>query len=121
MRLFKICFALFLLVLTFGCASSGSVEPVPPQANLPEISEAYSIGQATSTMISISAPNDEEITVYLYEPDGSLGLTLYEGSGGIMVFSLVMVANDQNYTLRSGPNTIVLIGPQGRAEYVVSI
>ncbi|MCH8557641.1 MAG: hypothetical protein LAT84_07465 [Balneolia bacterium] len=72
-------------------------------------------------MISISAPNDEEIAVYLYEPDGSLGLTLYEGSGGIMVFSLAMVANDQNYTFQSGPNTIILIGPQGRAEYVVNI
>jgi len=124
MRLFiniSIIFTGFLL------ASCAATKPAIPKydylgPDLPLI-KAYSIEQvhAGATMFLASSPEEDTVLLNLYEPDGKLGITLYHGQGGILVFSLAILAETYGYEFKPGQNKMFLFGTKGKAEFDLQV
>ena len=116
--------ATLVSVILIGCATT--TPPVPKieytGASL-RFSKEYSIQQLSvgSSVFTIAAPSGEKILVNLYEPDGKLGITLYDGPGAVLAMSLALKFEKYDYTLKSGKNKLVLFGESGMAEYSLII
>jgi tetratricopeptide (TPR) repeat protein len=83
-----------------------------------DLHKEYSISQlgGGSTIFTIGSPYDETILFNLYDSDGQLELTLYQGKGGIMALSLAMTLHKYGYVLPKGKHKLVLYGKDGKAE-----
>jgi hypothetical protein len=121
LRIWHLSAILLIVAFSMSCSTAKTSVDIPSISDLPDITDSYSVSQSTSTMISFAAPSDETITVYLYEPDGSPGFIIYQGSGGVKIVSLALAARENGYRLRSGQNIVVLVGPQGRAANRVNV
>ena len=119
MKMILLIFFAFLV----GCSSSMPPPLTEYQGKQLNFSQEYSIDQlgGGSSIFTIKAPKEEKILLNLYEPDEKLGITLYEGNGGVFMLSLAMTLDKYSYDLKAGTNKIVLYGEEGKAEFDLTV
>lgn len=64
----------------------------------------------------IVSPETDSVLFNLYEPDGQLGITLYQGIGGTTSISFESYLADYGYKLKKGVNNLILYGKNGRTN-----
>jgi hypothetical protein len=120
MRLSRLASSLLILTLFAGCATTKlpipKIEYVGPQLPVTSVYSIKLLGEG-STIFTIESPDSEKILVNLYDPEGLLYVTLYQGRGGVMALSLAMIGDKYGFDLKPGVNKIVLYGEKGKFEF----